>query len=75
MGWLYAMAALGVMAVLTPIVIWIFQGNARPRGGGLGPTLGDLNAFFDPSRRNIEAVKEQRSIKTPDGDPPKDATD
>ncbi len=62
------------MIVFTPLLIWLFQGAERPKGGGLGPALGELNAIFDPSRRNMEAVKEQRSIKTPDGDPPNDQT-
>jgi hypothetical protein len=71
MQWLYALFGLILMVVLTPVCVWLFEDMKRkPHGGGLGPALGQLNAFFDPSVRHVEVVREQRAIDAPDDEPP-----
>jgi hypothetical protein len=73
MDWLYALGALVLIALTAPF--WPMLGRSLKRGrrgGGLGPALGELNAAFDPSRRHVERVAEERAVERKAGDPPTD---
>ena len=70
MDWLYALIALVVILLTAPLWPMLLRSAKRRRGGGMGPALAELSAAFDPSRRHVERVAQERAVERRAGDPP-----
>jgi hypothetical protein len=46
--------------------------RSESRGGGLGPMLSDLNAIFNPTEQQGEAVRRQRPAERSNNEPKDD---
>lgn len=68
--WLYALAALALIACTAPLWPALHRSMRRGRRGGAGAALGELGAFFDPSRRHVERVVEARRLERRNDEPP-----
>ncbi len=72
-GWILAASVILAGFFIMPALLALLPRTERGgAGGGLGPTLNDLDAIFDPGRRHVEAARRQLTAERTNDEPKDD---